>query len=633
MVYDPGGPNGNYTNGINQNPNNFGGNNCWPYTCIGGGATSPPGQPLWFQTYCPDIPGDAVTLNFQTFAMEFGWDNVYVYNGPVASPYNANGTQFMSPTSFTCGGPPGWCNNTLGPGGWTGAVPPGPFTSTHPSGCLTIAMTSDDIVNYAGWSAIVQCQSAFNSNADCLYALRMYDSFGDGWAGSTITVVINGGSPSTYTVQSGSFDQVLIGVDNGDVVSITYNGAGYFPGDNSWTIDQVGDPYSQYHSAIPAVNGNHTFTVNCAATLPTPPQDCLGAQALCNNNPVTFNNNNVGSVGDLTATSGGCLSNVERPGSWYTFTAGTTANIGFTITPTGATDINYAVWGPFPNAASIPSLCSPSTAPIRCSFATAASTFAATGSYTTGMGSAAYSAPQFAVPGTPYSQTTTGNGWVPGITPALGSVYLLYVSNASLNSTPATITWTSGVIDCIFLPVELLSFDAKPVGDDVEATWVTGSEINSAWFNVQRSTDGAHFENVGRVTAAGHSLSPIDYAFTDRDPLPGLSYYRLEQVDLDGAIEYSKVVPVLFQGRLPKLQVFPNPAQDLLYLTMELTGEGYYDWSVVDGAGRTALRGGAAFSTGTQRQEVPLGRLDAGAYQMILRRGAEEIGRARFVKQ
>ncbi|MBK8500647.1 MAG: CUB domain-containing protein [Flavobacteriales bacterium] len=282
-VYDPGGPGGsfttgaplpgNYSNATNQNPNNFGGYNCWPYTCLGGGATVPPGQPLWSQTYCPVIAGDAVTLTFISLNMEFGWDNVYIYNGPVVSPNNANGTQFLSGNGLpTCGGPAGWCNQTLGAGGFTGTANPGSFTSTHPSGCLTIAMTSDDIYNSAGWEATISCQSGFNPSAQCIYALRMYDAFGDGWAGSTITVVINGGTPSYYTVQSGSFDQVLISANNGDNISITYSGLGYFAGDNSWTFDLVGAQYPQYNSAIPAVSGNYTFTVNCS----TPPRPTAG---------------------------------------------------------------------------------------------------------------------------------------------------------------------------------------------------------------------------------------------------------------------------------------------------------------------------------------------------------------------
>lgn len=635
-VYDPGGPGGNTGNGVNQNPNNFGGNNCWPYTCIGGGATAPPGQPFWSQTYCPSVAGDAVTITFNTFNLETGWDNMYLYNGPVVSPNNANGTQFLSGGGLpTCGAPAGWCNQTFGAGGFTGNVNPGSFTSTHPSGCLTITMTSDDIINFAGWSATITCQSGFDPTDDCIFALRMYDTFGDGWAGSYITVVINGGTPSYYTVTTGTFNQILISADNGDNISISYNGLGYFPGDNSWTFDQVGAQYSIHHSAVPAVhNANFlNYTVNCSGQPAAPQQDCPGATVLCNSNPVVMQSTHIGSVGDLTTTSGGCLSIYEEQGKWYTFTAGNTNPMGFTITPAGTTDINFAVWGPFTNQSLPATICAPLGAPIRCSFASAANTFGATGSYATGMGSAVYSPPQYAPPGTPYSETIAGDGWVSGITPAQGDVYLLYVSNATSNSTAATLTWTgTGVVDCVILPVELLDFNAVAGQVHVDVKWTTGSERNSAWFNVQRSSDGSNFTTIGRVNAAGHSNGSIEYLLKDHSPLPGLSYYRLEQVDVGGSTELSHMVPVFFRGGA-SLQVYPNPARNELTMAIELGITGYYDWVVLDGSGRVVLRDGKAFEAGAQRIVMAIEELEAGAYQVVLRQAGTERGRARFVKQ
>ncbi len=639
-VFDPGGAAGNYFNATNQNPGNQGGNGCWdppgPQTpCAPAGPYPPPpgtwGQ-YWSQTYCPSIAGDAVTLNFTQFAMETGWDNVYIYNGPTVDPYNVNGTQFLSGNGLpTCGGPAGWCNQTLGPNGFTGTANPGSFTSTHPSGCITIAMTSDDIVNMAGWAATISCQSTFNPSADCIYALRLYDSFGDGWAGSSITVVVNGGTPNTYTVTSGSFEQVLLSFDNGDNVQITYNGWGYFPSDNYWTLDQVGQPYSFIYSAMPAVSGSQSFVVNCGTPPLAPNEDCPGATILCNNNPVVIQSTHVGSVGDLTPTTGGCLSIYERPGEWYTFRAGATSNMGFSIAPTGSADINFAVWGPFTVGQLPPSYCAALGAPKRCSFATAANTFAGTGGYNTGMGSATYSAPQYNPAGTITSQTGTGNGWVPGIAATPGDVYILYVSNLTGNNTPATLTWTGGVIDC-FLPVTWLEFDATAVDHHVDVTWATGSEDNTAWFDVQRSGDGTDFYDIGRVNAAGQSNARVDYQFRDTDPLPGLSYYRLKQVDTNADSELSNAVPVYFGPKKPVLQVFPNPTRSTLYVALESEIDSRLDWQVFDAAGRSVRVGRAAGSGGLQQLELSTEALESGAYMLVIQQDGVELGRRRFVK-
>jgi hypothetical protein len=634
-VYDPGGPGGTVGNAVNQNPNNFGGNNCWPYTCIGGGATIPPGQPLWSQTYCPDVPGDAVTLTFNSFNMEFGWDNVYIYNGPAVSPNNANGTQWLSGNGLpTCGGPAGWCNQTLGSGGFTGNINPGSFTSTHPTGCLTISYTSDDIFNYAGWEATLSCQSSFNPNAACIFALRMYDIFGDGWSGSTITVIINGGTPSTYTLSSGQYDQVLISANNGSNIQITYNGVGYFPQDNYWTFDVVGQPYSLYQSNIPAVTGTVTLTgVNCLAAIPPPNEDCPGATILCNNDPVPFTAQNNGSVGDLTSANSGCMSIYERAGEWYTFRAGISPSIGFSIAPSVAsTDINYAIWGPYSPSQTVPQMCQlMGTAPIRCSFASAASTFAATGSYATGIGHATYSAPQFNPPATVGTQGVGGNGWVPGIVATPGDIYVIFISNFTENNSLATLTWTSGTIDC-WLPVELTEFDAKAREAHVDVTWSTASEIGAAWFDVQRSADNSHFENIGRVLAHGNTSSRSDYSFVDREPLMGHSYYRLNQVDADGTNALSGSVPVYFKPTQPVLQVYPNPVRDELYVSLDGAAEGLVQWRMLDASGRLAGSGNLTSAGGVQQLQIRTGGLESGAYMLVLQQNGEELGRKRFVK-
>lgn len=109
------------------------------------------------------------------------------------------------------------------------------------------------------------------------------------------------------------------------------------------------------------------------------------------------------------------------------------------------------------------------------------------------------------------------------------------------------------------LPVELLSFDAQPNGNVVDVTWSTASEFNSDYFVVQRSLDGEFFEDVMEVNAAGNSSTVKNYSSIDPEPYPGISYYRLKQVDLDGQFAYSGVIAVKFQSE-EELMVYPNPS-------------------------------------------------------------------------
>lgn len=67
--------------------------------------------------------------------------------------------------------------------------------------------------------------------------------------------------------------------------------------------------------------------------------------------------------------------------------------------------------------------------------------------------------------------------------------------------------------DNIPLPVQLLSFDAKPIGNNVRLSWETASEINSAYFEVQRSTDMSEFIALKRIDAANNSNEKRWYSF------------------------------------------------------------------------------------------------------------------------
>ena len=92
------------------------------------------------------------------------------------------------------------------------------------------------------------------------------------------------------------------------------------------------------------------------------------------------------------------------------------------------------------------------------------------------------------------------------------------------------------------LPIKLINFTAiENLGKNI-LQWKTATEINSAYFNIERSSNGQDYEVIGTVNAAGFSSVDIDYSFTDVAPLAGLNYYRLAMVDKDNSKEYSNIV-------------------------------------------------------------------------------------------
>jgi hypothetical protein len=116
----------------------------------------------------------------------------------------------------------------------------------------------------------------------------------------------------------------------------------------------------------------------------------------------------------------------------------------------------------------------------------------------------------------------------------------------------------------ITLPLTLLSFNAVLVNKTTQLTWQTTNEINTAYFTIERSIDGATFNDVGRVNAKGNTTTLTTYNYDD-DILSVSNdkiYYRLKQEDKDGRITYSKVVVINITDRKTDVTVTPNPARN-----------------------------------------------------------------------
>ena len=98
------------------------------------------------------------------------------------------------------------------------------------------------------------------------------------------------------------------------------------------------------------------------------------------------------------------------------------------------------------------------------------------------------------------------------------------------------------------LPVELISFTARQKQAAVQLEWVTASEINSDFFNVERSSDGLTYSIINSQKAAGNSTVTKSYSAIDLSPISGISYYRLKETDFDGSISFSSPVAVEFKN-------------------------------------------------------------------------------------
>lgn len=204
---------------------------------------------------------------------------------------------------------------------------------------------------------------------------------------------------------------------------------------------------------------------------------------------------------------------------------------------------------------------------------------------------------------------------------ALGSDPYTYTISGITTLSP----FTAGDGNSTF-PVEWLRFEAFERGGEIEIQWSTASEFNADYFGVEKSRDGENWAELGQVTATGFSDTQVDYHFFDTNPFQGKQYYRLRQVDVDGKVDYSQTIEMLFV-RLGKVSVYPNPVVE--NMTIEWPTREPLTMQVFDNSGRFVqeFRKNEAFPS------LSLGHLTTGAYILSIQTRSGISQKMKFIKQ
>lgn len=177
----------------------------------------------------------------------------------------------------------------------------------------------------------------------------------------------------------------------------------------------------------------------------------------------------------------------------------------------------------------------------------------------------------------------------------------------------------------VILPVQLTAFTARNAGLSNVIEWTTTHEHNSQTFEIQRSADSRGWTTIGAVAAAGFTSTEVDYSWTDRSPLTGDNWYRLRQLDLDGAEHFSRMVNVRFERDQAAgiLDVWPQPAAQQLQVRMRTETAGQHALQLYDLTGKLVRDYHMhAPEIGFQQTTLELGGIARGVYVLRLQDGA-----------
>jgi len=423
-----------------------------------------------------------------------------------------------------------------GGGGTNGSICPNGTTAYN------LEITSGTNPNEITWflavdgSQIAAGGAPYNDTlclANGCHFLYMFDAGANGWEGATYNVTDNSGT----SLLSGTMTTLI----------------------SDTTLLNLG--------GLDCSNADPGGTVGTGCGTEPPSSDCATAPCVCD--PYDFNispsgfgvSNEIPSAGSISnpsyspanqapwgGTDFGCLLAGERNSSWMRFSIATSGVLEFNF-GAGGQQIGYYDWEmwEYNGVTSCTQITNNTLPPARC-------VWNAVSWGGTGIASVI-------PPG-----GNAGN-YGPPLNVTAGQEFIICFSNWSYANAAVTLDFTGTAgIDCsLLLPVEMLDFTVSYDEPEAVLRWSTASELNCDLFVVEHSIDRVHWSSIGLVQGAGTATTYQSYSYRHNHPAFGQNYYRLKQVDFNGAFEYSELREIDVNPKADIL-IYPNPCDEAFQL-------------------------------------------------------------------
>lgn len=164
------------------------------------------------------------------------------------------------------------------------------------------------------------------------------------------------------------------------------------------------------------------------------------------------------------------------------------------------------------------------------------------------------------------------------------------------------------------LPVTLTYLNADCSDTGVEVKWQTASENNSDFYTVERSLDGQNWNEIAVKIAAGNSTTLLNYSIIDEDRMAGTRYYRLNQVDKNGANAVYGPISSSCTFYEMAVTVFPNPASSNVTIAVQTPTAGMVELNIHAMDGKLIAHSSAMIESGSTALPFNLEGNKSGVY-------------------
>src|SRR5690606_23140050 len=167
-------------------------------------------------------------------------------------------------------------------------------------------------------------------------------------------------------------------------------------------------------------------------------------------------------------------------------------------------------------------------------------------------------------------------------------------------------------------PVRLVSFNANESEVQNVFGWSIAVEEISSYFSIERSSNGKVFKEIGTTSARGDTERVSYYSFTDANLIPGILYYRLKMIDLDGTYVYSPIVSVKGKQFREKqlFKLYPNPTTSSVKMDIEANTAINGRITIIDMTGKAVKTSLKNFYAGNNTIDIGSEQLVTGLYHV-----------------
>jgi hypothetical protein len=179
-------------------------------------------------------------------------------------------------------------------------------------------------------------------------------------------------------------------------------------------------------------------------------------------------------------------------------------------------------------------------------------------------------------------------------------------------------------MNTVVLSVNWVSFSGEVAGNNINLQWKFADSKQNDHFEIERSADGENFSSIGSLSENNNSADGnISFAFADGNPVNGINYYRIKQVDIDGTYSYSQIIQISFHSSFSGIRLLSNPVNNNTLVIENPDQQMIKEISIIDLTGRIIDR--KNFQSQNTSLQFNLNNITSGYYFMQVNTNAKTV--------